>query len=235
MPVTRDQKDAEQTSLIAHYVELVKPIASKEIGQITTDVKKDPPLGSTNGESQLGDLIADAQLADDSTVTNGKTPVIAFMNPGGIRTDLTFAQTKYPDEVPGDVTYEEAFSVQPFNNFLVSMDLTGQDIYDILAQQVTGTNGASRKILQISQGFTYKLVPGVGAEDGSVMLNGTPIDKAATYRIVTNNFLQGGGDGFPSFTKGTDVYYGGLDIDAFADYLSAHSPYTPGPLTRITQ
>ena len=45
MPVTRDQKDAEQTSLIAHYVELVKPIASKEIGQITTDVKKDPPLG----------------------------------------------------------------------------------------------------------------------------------------------------------------------------------------------
>ena len=63
------------------------------------------------------------------------------MNPGGIRTDLTFAQTKYPDEVPGDVTYEEAFSVQPFNNFLVSMDLTGQDIYDILAQQVTGTNG----------------------------------------------------------------------------------------------
>jgi len=235
MPVTRDLKDAEQTSLIAHYLELVKPIASKEIGQITTDVKKDPPLGSTNGESQLGDLIADAQLADDSTVTNGKTPVIAFMNPGGIRTDLTFAQTKYPDEVPGDVTYEEAFSVQPFNNFLVSMDLTGQDIYDILAQQVTGTNLASRKILQISQGFTYKLVPGVGAEDGSVKLNGTPIDKAATYRIVTNNFLQGGGDGFPSFTKGTDVYYGGLDIDAFADYLSAHSPYTPGPLTRITQ
>ena len=93
MPVTRDQKDAEQSSLIAHYLELVKPIASKEIGQITTDVKKDPPLGSTNGESQLGDLIADAQLADDSTVTNGKTPVIAFMNPGGIRTDLNFAQT----------------------------------------------------------------------------------------------------------------------------------------------
>jgi 2',3'-cyclic-nucleotide 2'-phosphodiesterase (5'-nucleotidase family) len=235
MPVTRDQKDPEQTSLIAHYLELVTPIASKEIGQVTTDVKKDPPAGSTNGESQLGDLIADAQLADDSTVTNGKTPVIAFMNPGGIRADLTYAQSKYPGEVPGDVTYEEAFTVQPFNNYLVSMDLTGQDIYDILAQQVTGpTNGASPKILQISQGFTYKRTA-AGAEDGSVLLNGTPIDKAATYRIVTNNFLQGGGDGFPSFTKGTDVYYGGLDIDAFADYLSAHSPYTPGPLTRIAQ
>ncbi len=122
----------------------MQPIASKVIGQITTDVKKDPPLGSTNGESQLGDLIADAQLADASTVTNGKTPVIAFMNPGGIRTDLTFAQTKYRTRSAGDVTYEEAFSVQPFNNYLVSMDLTGQDIYDLLAQQVTGTNAVRR-------------------------------------------------------------------------------------------
>jgi 5'-nucleotidase len=51
--------------------------------------------------------------------------------------------------------------------------------------------------------------------------------------VVTNNFLQGGGDNFPGFTHGTDVYYGGLDIDAFADYLAAHSPYTPGALTRI--
>ncbi|MDX6573500.1 MAG: 5-nucleotidase [Gaiellales bacterium] len=234
MPVTRTvAKDAGESALIAKYQTLVAGIASKVIGHITTDVKAQPPVGSTNGESQLGDLIADAQLADPSVVTNGKTPTIAFMNPGGIRADLTFANSKY-GEPAGDVTYEEAFTVQPFNNYLVSMDVTGQDIYDLLAQQVTGANAGGQKILQISQGFTYKLTP-TGAEDGSVLLNGTPIDKAATYRIVTNNFLQGGGDGFPSFTKGTDVYYGGLDIDAFANYLSAHSPYTPGPLTRITQ
>jgi 5'-nucleotidase len=55
-----------------------------------------------------------------------------------------------------------------------------------------------------------------------------------TYRVVTNNFLQGGGDGFATMAKGTNVYYGGLDIDAFANYLEANSPYTPGPLTRIT-
>ena len=70
---------------------------------------------------------------------------------------------------------------------------------------------------------------------GSVKLNGTPIDKAAPYRIVTNNFLSDGGDGFPAFTSGTSKYFGGLDIDAFATYLTAKSPYTPGPLTRITQ
>jgi 5'-nucleotidase len=230
-PVSRDvAKDPAETSLIAKYQELVRPIASKVIGHITSDVTKAP---NAVGESQLGDLIADAQLADASTVTNGQVPVIAFMNPGGIRADLTFADSKY-GEPPGDVTFEEAFTVQPFNNYLVSLTLTGQDIYDILTQQVTGSNAASPNILQVSHGFTYQLGAS-GPVDGTVELDGTPIDKAASYRVVTNNFLQGGGDNFPAFKNGTDVYYGGLDIDAFANYLAAHSPYTPGALTRITQ
>jgi 5'-nucleotidase len=230
-PVSRDvAKDPAETSLIAKYQELVRPIASKVIGHITSDVTKAP---NAVGESQLGDLIADAQLADASTVTNGQVPVIAFMNPGGIRADLTFADSKY-GEPPGDVTFEEAFTVQPFNNYLVSLTLTGQDIYDILTQQVTGSNAASPNILQVSHGFTYQLGAS-GPVDGTVELDGTPIDKAASYRVVTNNFLQGGGDNFPAFKNGTGVYYGGLDIDAFANYLAAHSPYTPGALTRITQ
>jgi 5'-nucleotidase len=227
--VTRDvPKDPAESSLIATYRDLVTPIASKVIGRISADITR-----ATNpaGEEPLGDLIADAQLADPSTVTGGQVPVIAFMNPGGIRADLTFANSPY-GEAPGDVTFDEAFTVQPFNNYLVSMTLTGQDIYDLLTQQVTGLNASFHKILQVSQGFHYTLTPS-GPVDGSVTLDGTPIDKAASYRIVTNNFLQGGGDGFPSFTKGTGVYYGGLDIDAFAAYLSAHSPYGPTPLDRI--
>ncbi len=50
---------------------------------------------------------------------------------------------------------------------------------------------------------------------------------------MTNNFLPGGGDAFPAFTNGTAPYFGGLDIDAFSAYLSANSPYTPGPLDHI--
>jgi 5'-nucleotidase len=231
MPVTRDvAKDPAETSLIDTYKTLVAPIASKVIGHITKDVTDD---ANALGESQLGDLIADAQLADDSTVTNGQVPVIAFMNPGGIRADLTYDSSKY-GEAPGDVTFEEAFTVQPFNNYLVSMTLTGQDIYDLLAQQLPRTNVPSRRILQVSHGFTYQLGP-AGAVDGSVKLDNTPIDKAASYRIVTNNFLSDGGDSFPAFRNGTDKYFGGLDIDAFADHLTAVSPYTPGALTRITQ
>ena len=231
LQVSRDvQPDPAQTSLIDLYKKLVTPIASKVIGHIATDVTA---AQNAAGESALGDLIADAQLADPSVVTGGQKPVIAFMNPGGIRTDLIAASSKY-DEPKGDVTYEEAFNVQPFNNYLVSMTLTGQQIYDLLAQQVTGANAAGRKVLQVSNGFSYQLGPS-GAVDGSVKLNGTPIGKATSYRIVTNNFLSDGGDGFPAFTGGTSKYFGGLDIDAFASYLTAKSPYTPGPLTRITQ
>ncbi len=70
---------------------------------------------------------------------------------------------------------------------------------------------------------------------GSVELNGNPIadDGSESYRIVTNNFLSDGGDGFPTFEDGTAKYFGGLDIDAFSDYLSANSPYTPGDLDRV--
>ena len=131
-----------ETSLIDLYKKLVTPIASNVIGHVTSDVTA---AQNAAGESALGDLIADAQLADPSVVTGGQKPVIAFMNPGGIRTDLTATNSKY-GEPTGDVTYEEAFNVQPFNNYLVSMTLTGQQIYDLLAQQVTGANAASRKV-----------------------------------------------------------------------------------------
>jgi len=233
MIVTRDTKDPAQTALINQYKELVRPIASKVIGHITQDVLKGGAGANAGGESQLGDLIADAQLADPSVVTGGDKPVIAFMNPGGIRADLTYATSPY-GEAPGDVTYDEAFTVQPFNNYLVSMTLTGEQIKAILGQQWTGSNaGSNKKILQVSKGFSYSYS---GTALGAVTLNGSPLVDSQSYRIVTNNFLQGGGDGFPTFTKGTNVYYGGLDIDAFANYLTSFNPtgYTPGPLTRIS-
>src|SRR4029079_15113924 len=106
--VTRDvPKAPAETKIIEAYQELIKPIASKVIGSISPDITT---AASTSGESKLGDLIADAQLADPSTVSGGQTPVIAFMNPGGIRTNLTYAASSW-GEAPGQVTFDEAFQV----------------------------------------------------------------------------------------------------------------------------
>ena len=123
--------------------------------------------------------------------------------------------------------------MQPFNNYLVSMDLKGSDIIALLSQQVTGGNaGTDKKTLQVSAGFTYTMSPSGAVTDAEI--DGMPIVNDATYRIVTNNFLSDGGDNFPAFKNGTNKYFGGLDIDAFATYLAANSPYAPAPPTRIS-
>ena len=225
--VVQDRKTAE---LIAKYKTLVDPIANKVIGHITT-----PSVVRTNDdslESPLGNLIADAQLADPSVVTGGKTPVVAFMNPGGIRADL--ASTN------GQVTFGQAFTVQPFNNFLVSMDMTGTQIKALLEQQFSGVNGPEApkfKVLQVA-GITYTWNPAAAAGSkvvaDSIKIAGQPLVDGTSYRIVTNNFLSDGGDGFPAFTTATNKFFGGLDIDAFANYLTAHDPYTPVATDRIS-
>jgi 2',3'-cyclic-nucleotide 2'-phosphodiesterase (5'-nucleotidase family) len=228
--VTRNvAKDPSETKIITDYNNAIAPVAARVLGHINADVTR---TGNPAGESALGDLIADAQLNDPSVVGGFAKPVIAFMNPGGIRADLTAKASKW-GEPEGDVTYEEAFTVQPFNNYLVSMDLKGSDIYALLTQQVTGLNsGSQKKTLQVSNGFTYTMTP-TGAVPGSASLNGVPIDPNSTYRIVANNFLSDGGDNFAAFKNGTNKYFGGLDIDGFANYLPTVSPYSPAAPTRI--
>jgi 2',3'-cyclic-nucleotide 2'-phosphodiesterase (5'-nucleotidase family) len=242
--VDRTTRAPGLTSLIDQYRTLVAPIANRVLGTITADVGRsnaeNPGSVNAAGESQLGDLIADAQLADPSTVTGGQVPQIAFMNPGGIRAPLNYAQSK--GEGDGVVTYEEAFTTQPFNNYLVSLTLTGAQLKEVLREQWGGgtkpsPNTVARPvILQVSEGFAYSFTDVGGTRTlGPVTLDGVPISDTAEYRVVTNNFVADGGDGLPGFRDGTGKFFGGLDIDAFADHLEANSPYTPGPLTRITK
>jgi 5'-nucleotidase len=225
--ITQDvPKSRQVTRLIEKYQTLVAPIANKVIGHLTTPMVTRTPDDS--GESPLGNLVADAQLADPTVVTNGKTPVAAFMNPGGIRGDLVATN--------GAVTYGAAFTVQPFNNFVVSMDMTGAQIRTLLEQQFSGANQVLNKVLQVS-GITYTYnpaaAPGSKVVAGSIQIGGQPLSDTTTYRIVANSFLADGGDGFGAFTQATNKYVGGLDIDALAAYLTAHDPYTPVPTDRI--
>jgi 5'-nucleotidase len=235
-------QDSAQTELISKYGTLVASIANRVLGSISQDIGRSGANANAGEESELGDLIADAQLADPSVVTNGQAPVIAFMNPGGIRADLTYASSP-KGEGDGVVTFEEAFTVQPFNNYLVSMDLTGAQIKTLLNQQWSGSAPSGNnsitapKILQVSAGFAYSYTGDTAATRtlGPVTLNGQPLVDGQRYRIATNNFLSDGGDGFPVFKEGQNKFFGGLDIDAFADYLEAHKDYSPAPLTRITK
>ncbi|MER8221204.1 bifunctional metallophosphatase/5'-nucleotidase [Streptomyces sp. NPDC094143] len=231
--VTRDvPKAPDMTELIGKWNTLAAPIGNRPIGYISGDI------GNTGTESPLGDLIADAQLAHGRQL-DPETD-LALMNPGGIRAPLTYAAKA--GEGDGVVTYAEGFTVQPFANTVNLQDFTGAQLVQALKEQVSGPNAAAPKILQVSSGLTYTLdLTKSGADrvvTDSIRLNGSAIDPAATYRVATNSFLAGGGDGFPTLGQGTDDVVGADDLTALEQYLTANSsaanPIAPPKADRIT-
>ncbi len=165
-----------------------------------------------SGESALGDLVADSVLQAGRPFG----VQIGFMNNGGMRQDL--------DTDNDRASVGQTRMVLPFGNTLVVMNLKGWQILDLLEEQWSGGREETRGLLQVSDGFTYrwdarrgdgsKVVP------GSARLNGKPIERETTYRVMVNNFLAEGGDGFPTFANGRNRSNTGIrDIDAFNDYL----------------
>ena len=218
--------DAEQTALLASYDKFAAPIANRRAGSITETLSRVP---NDAGESVLGDVIADAQLAATRTETKGAA-VIAFTNPGGVRTDIA----KKED---GAVTYADVFASQPFRNQLVTLTLTGAQIKNMLEQQWLDPNRP--RILQVSKGFNYTWDNAKPYGDHVVAdrmsLNGQRVDPATRYRVTVNNYLAVGGDGFTVLKQGTAPQFGIYDVDALDGYFQANSPIAPASADRITR
>ena len=227
-------KAADATSLMTRYQQLAAPLANRVIGSITANITR---TANRAGESALGDVIADAQLETSKDPAKGAA-VVAFMNPGGIRADLTFNQQS-GGEQPGQVTYSEAFTVQPFGNTVVVKTCTGDQIKRILEQQFDNPSVGADRVLQVSNGFTYSYRRGAPAGSrvdlASIRINGTPIVATTQYRVSLNSFLADGGDNFTVFRECTNPLGGEVDLDAVERYFAAKSPVAPGPQNRITR
>jgi len=226
--------DAAQTTLINKYKNLSAAQANKVVGSITADITR---ATAPSGESALGDVIADAQLESTSPANKGAA-VVAFMNPGGIRAELT-ANNQIGGEQAGQITYSEAFTVQPFSNVMAVVTMTGDMIKRVLEQQFDNPSAGQDRILQVSNGFTYSYdrtkPAGQRVDAASIKINGTTVVATQQYRVAMNNFLQGGGDNFTVFKEGTNLLGGDIDLDAFVAYLTKHAPVAPGPRNRITR
>jgi 5'-nucleotidase len=222
--------DAPAKAIADKYRTAVAPLANKVVGSITADIGN---VANPAGESQLGDVIADGMLK----YTQGAQAQLAFMNPGGIRAPLVYANSP-GGEKPGEVTYGECFTVQPFNNLVVTQTYTGAQLKEVLEQQFAGYAGQTvTKFLQVSTGFTYAYdtTKPLGQRVGNLTLNGVAIDPAGSYRVAMNDFLANGGDGFAGLKDGaTRVTAPGFDVDALVAYLGT-GPIAPGPQNRITK
>lgn len=190
--------DAAVAAMVKQASDRVAPLVSQVYGTSTSALNRNQ---NAAGESAMGDLIADAQQAAQGSQ-------FVFMNPGGIRADLDL----------GQITFGELFTIQPFGNTLVSMNMTGAQIKFVLEQQWAQ---ASPKVLQIA-GFDYTWNPAAapGSRIVEIRLGGVPIDLAATYTVTCNNFLATGGDGFTGFTAGTNQVGGPVDLDALIEYVT---------------
>ena len=238
--------------VVEAYKTAVSPLANQVIGTITTPL---PNAGDAAGEMPAGDLIADAQLAATQPASLGGA-VMAFMNAGGVRSPgFAFAGATYPY----DVTYGNAFTVQPFGNSLVTMTLSTQQIKDLLEQQFASCKGqTSNRILQISNGLKYSysaaapacakvqdvwftptdttVVPPVttGAQEQLVQA-GLVLNPAKTWRVTVNNFIATGGDSFTTLLGGSAALGGAQDIDALVAYLAGYkapaAAYDPSSAT----
>jgi 5'-nucleotidase len=240
VPVARTAADPRVQSIVDYWVGRTAEARNRVVGTATADILRarntaTPPVAVRDRESSLGNLIAQTQLTALRADASFGSPVVAFMNPGGLRTDI----------LAGDVTYGELFDVQPFGNTVNAMTLTGADIKLALEQQFaearispTAPNG-TQLWLGTSEGFTYSY--NLNAASGSridattIKIGGVVVDPAGSYRVVVNSFLTTGGDSFTAFTRGTNVASGPVDVDTAVSYFKTKSPVSPPPANHATR
>jgi 5'-nucleotidase len=225
----RFTKDMDVDAVVTRYVNAAASLSNRIVGRLTTSISRKQ---GASGESSLGNLIADAQLAATQSAEYGRAQ-IALMNPGGIRADL---------HVPnggGDITYGQIFSAQPFGNNLVVKGFTGAQLRALLEQQFKSKSNKndSPRILFPSAGFSYSynLQKPAGSRISDMRLHEKTIVDTKKYLVTINSYLANGGDQFNLFVQGEHVSGGELDVDALEAYLRSHSPVKPPATIRITR
>ncbi|MQY14737.1 Endonuclease YhcR [Streptomyces sp. RB5] len=228
VPVTTPKQPA-MTKLVETWRERSQDVANRVVGYISDDL---PGRGSPLEETPLGSMLTDAQ----TEATTGYGADLALLNPGGMRADLVYKDG-------GKVTFADVYRTQPFEGPLWTMTLTGEQLLTVLREQLTGENESAPRFLQLSSALAYSVDMSRTGGDrllaDTVTVNGVPVTPDATYRVTVNDFLANGGNGFPTFTQGTDREGGDVtDLDAAVEYLQNHSsetdPFDPPAPGRIT-
>lgn len=215
--------DKAATLMVQKAREDVKPLLERKVGFAEEFISRN--IEGANGESELGRMIADAQLW--AAKEKGEDVQISMMNIGGVRADLQ----------QGDVTYEDVYTIQPFGNDLTKLTLSGSQLKTILETQnihdwVIGMQQGKYnrpRMLQV-EGFTYKWHPELVNGNWVVKVdsinlkdeNKTQVTDDMKINTVANIFLAQGGDGFTTFKEAKyEVIMS--DLEAFEKYTEAFS------------
>ncbi|MBN2907108.1 MAG: 5'-nucleotidase C-terminal domain-containing protein [Rhodobacteraceae bacterium] len=228
-PLIMDAAVPEDATTKARITELAGPL--EEIRQKVVAEAAEAIDGGRDlcraAECPMGTLIADAMLDR----VRGQGIQIAIQNGGGVRASID----------AGPVTMGEVLTVLPFQNTLSTFHVTGQTIIDALENGLSQVEEGAGRFPQVAGiKFTWNPAAEPGARVVDVMVaegdSFVPIDPAASYGVVSNNYVRGGGDGYKMFITAQDVYDFGPDLaDVTAEFLADHAPYMPYTDGRIAK
>lgn len=199
---------ADVAEYVGAYVKDAAALIARPVGRISGPAAK--PAGASSEGGLLGNLIADSMVAG----SRDAGAQIAFTNPFGIRAPLDPA----PD---GSVNFGQIYAVQPFNNTLVTMTLTGAQLRAVIEEGLD--DKGEKQVISPSAdlAFSFDLSRPAGSRLATLTFRGKPVDPAARYRVTVVNFLAEGGDGYSTFTQGTDIVRGMVDNEAFQQWIAA--------------
>ena len=201
-----DPYDTAVAAIIKKYDDQIREEFGRVVGETLVDLAKRPY------ESNLGNLVCDA-------MRKATGADVAIQNNGGIRTTIP----------KGKITLEQVYMLLPFDNNLMTMNLTGAQISGILEQ-----NAKTEGMLQVSGlKVVYNLAAPEGTRVQALSIGGKPVEHSRHYRVTTNDFLAAGGDRFGIFRDGKNAVIGDTVRDAFLDYLKQKSPVFPKTEGRI--
>jgi len=221
------QPDISTRDLVSVFDDQVSVLEQTVIGDGAEDLCLERFPGQ--GRSTICDVSATYERGSDISnivakafMTVTPTADIAIQNGGGVRVDVG----------TGDYTIADAFTLLPFSNTLVTMDMTGQQIIDVLEDALANTldNGGSSGSYPYASGLRYDVDASqvFGSRISNVEVNprvaGTwaAIDTAAVYTIVTNDFIASGRDGYATFTE---VFQDENFVDTFTEYAQGFIDY----------
>ena len=229
-PVLLDSSVTPDATMAAQIAEMGAPIEEmkKRVVASTSDVVDGDRGVCRVTECPMGNLVADAML--DRVKDQGVT--IAIQNGGGLRASID----------AGEVTMGEVLSVLPFQNTLSTFDVSGQTIIDALENGVSQVEEVKGRFPQVA-GLKFTWDPSVAPNEGRIqevmVMSGdsyAPIDTAATYSVVSNNYVRNGGDGYKMFRDAQNAYDYGPDLaDVTAEFMAAQGDYAPYTDGRIAQ
>ena len=204
-------------------------LRNQVVGTQVDDIRRDPTRLS---ESEMGNMVADAMRLKYPAPVEA-----AITNSGGLRADLVFTPPS-AGEAPGEITWGELFAVLPFGNRTTLLTLTGAQLQEALLNgfsPVCNPAIATGRFPQVSglkltfrcSGLT-PVVTGMWKAPNGPTGTLTPIGPSDTVRIVTNDFMFTGGDGYTVFSQGTNVQQPGDGLlEITVDYVTANSPVNP--------